>query len=74
MYMYNVKRALSIVMEHIPGKSTEFFVAQFHIAKTQLHLFQWSNKASVEVMDCESVSTLCLTVFLMLANQLLWWS
>ena len=54
---------------YLRGKLIVLCVAQCHMAMTQVHLFQWSNSDSVDGMVLLSVSTLCLTQFLMLASH-----
>ena len=58
-----------IVQKVVYSKLIVLCVAQCHMAMTQVHLFQWSNSDSVDGMALLSVSTLCLTQFLMLASH-----
>ena len=66
MYTYMCMHAICL----LPGRSMLFRVEQCHIAKTHVHLFQWSSKASVDGIDLDSVSTLCRTALLIFANHL----
>ena len=49
---------------YIPGKSIVLLVEHFHIFKTHSHRFQCNQSAAVEGMHFDSVSALCLDVFL----------